>query len=150
VTAVCRTRNVDQARELGADRVVDYTQEDFTALGDRYDVIVDVAGGRPWGQLRRALAPDGRVVVVGAPGGNRLVGPLSHIVPTMVAAKARRGNASFFIAKFSLEDMEVLRELLESGKVKPAIERVYPFDELVDALEAMGEGHARANLVVTL
>jgi len=148
VTAVCRTRNVEQARALGADRVIDYTQEDFTKSGERYDVVVDIAGTQPWRKLRRALRPDGKLVIVGSQkSANPLIGPLGHIFRTKALARSR---AAFFVAKFNRPDMEVLRELLASGKVKPVIERVYPFAQLVDALEYLGEGHARAKLVVTL
>jgi len=148
VTAVCRTRNVEQARALGADRVIDYTQEDFTNSGERYDVVVDIAGTQPWRKLRRALQPDGKLVIVGSQkSANPLIGPLGHIFRTKALARSR---AAFFVAKFNRPDMEVLRELLASGKVKPVIERVYPFAQLVDALEYLGEGHARAKLVVTL
>ena len=150
VTAVCRTRNVEQARALGADRVIDYTKDDFTAGGDRYDVIVDIAGSAPWGRMRRVLAPNGRLVIVGAQGGNRVIGPLGHIARMKLASLFGSRKAVFFVAKFNHEDMEVLRGLLESGQMKPVIERVYPFSEIADALEEMGEGHARAKLVVAL
>ena len=148
VTAVCRTHNVEQARALGADRVIDYTQEDFTKSGERYDVIVDIGGTRPWRKIRRALEPDGKLVIVGSQkASNPWIGPLGHVFRTKLAARSR---ATFFVAKFNLPDMEVLRELLASGKVKPVIERVYPFAEIADGLAYMGEGHARAKLVVTL
>jgi NADPH:quinone reductase-like Zn-dependent oxidoreductase len=151
VTAVCRTRNVEQARGLGADRVIDYTQEDFTAGGDRYDVIVDIAGSATWRQIRRVLEPDGRLVMVGAQAsGNPLIGPLGHVLRTSAASWLGSRKAVFFIAKFNRPDMEVLRELLESGKVKPVVERVYPFAEIAEALTVMGEGHARAKLVVAI
>jgi NADPH:quinone reductase-like Zn-dependent oxidoreductase len=148
VTAVCSTRNVEQSHDLGADRVIDYTREDFTKSGERYDVIVDIGGTRPWRQIRRVLAPSGKLVIVGSQkSGNPLIGPLGHVFRTKLAG---RGRVVFFVAQFNRPDMEVLRELLASGKVKPVIERVYPFAQLVDALEYMGEGHARAKLVVTI
>ena len=150
VTAVCRTRNVEQARALGADRVIDYTKDDFTQAGERYDVIVDIAGSAPWRKIRRVLTPKGTLVIVGARGGNRLIGPLGHVFATKLASLFSSRKAVFFVAKFNHEDMEVMRSLLESGRMKPAIERVYPFSEIADALEAMGEGHARAKLVVAL
>ena len=148
VTAVCSTRNVEQSRALGADRVVDYTQEDFTALGERYDVVVDVAGSRPWRSLRRVLRPEGTLVMVGAERKNRLIGPLGYTLRTWLAARLARQRAVFFVARFDRADMEVLRELLESGKVRPVVERVYPFEGIAEALRVMGEGHARAKLVV--
>ena len=150
VTAVCRTRNFDQARELGADRVVDYTQEDYTRGGDRYDLIVDIAGSKSWSANRRVLRPHGTLVIVGAPGGNRLIGPLGHIAKTWLSALPSSQKAVFFVAKFNHPDLEVLRELLASGQVKPLIECVYPFAQVAEALRVMGEGHARAKLVVSL
>lgn len=147
VTAVCSTRNVEQSHELGADRVIDYTREDFTKTGERYDVIVDIGGTRPWRQIKRVLAPTGRLVIVGSQKSNPLIGPLGHIFRTKLAA---RRKATFFVAKFNKPDLEVLRGLLESGQMKPVIERVYPFEQVAEALRYMGEGHARAKLVVTL
>ena len=151
VTAVCSPRNVEQAHTLGADKVIDYTREDFTSSGDRYDVIVDIGGTHPWRKLRKALEPDGTLVIVGSQKrGSRLIGPLGYITRTWLASKVSRQKATFFIAKFNLPDLELLRDFLESGKVKPAIERVYPFAQIADALQYMGGGHARAKLVVTL
>jgi NADPH:quinone reductase-like Zn-dependent oxidoreductase len=150
VTAVCRTRNLEQARELGADRVIDYTAADYTRCDGRYDLIVDVAGSRSWAANRRVLRPDGTLVLVGAPAGNRLVGPLGHVARVMLASRRGSRNAVFFVAKFNKPDLELLRDLLESGRLKPAVERVYRFDEIAEALAYMGQGHARAKLVVAL
>jgi len=96
VTAVCSTRNVETARLLGAGRVVDYTQEDFTATDRRYDLLLDVAGSRPWSACRRILEPQGRLVMVGAPKGSRLLGPLGHIAGVRLASlgPARRSSSS--------------------------------------------------------
>jgi NADPH:quinone reductase-like Zn-dependent oxidoreductase len=151
VTAVCSTRNVEQARTLGADRVIDYTKEDFTRSGDRYDVIVDIGGTHPWRRLRRALTPNGTLVIVGSQRrANPLIGPLGYIMRTWLASKFSKQKATFFIAKFNKPDLETLRELLASGQMKAVIERVYPFAQIADALQYMGEGHARAKLVVTI
>jgi NADPH:quinone reductase-like Zn-dependent oxidoreductase len=151
VTAVCSTRNVDQARALGADQVIDYTKQDFTRSGERYDVIVDIGGTRPWRRLRHALLPNGTLVMVGSQKrGNPLIGPLGYVFRTKLASTLSKQKATFFIAKFSKPDIELLRELLEAGKLKPVIERVYPFAQIAEALQYMGEGHARAKLVVTL
>ena len=148
VTAVCSTRNVEQAHELGADRVIDYTREDFTKSGDRYDVILDIGGTRPWRQIRRVLAPTGKLVLIGSQkSGNRLIGPLGHLFRTKLAGL---GRVAFLVASFNEPDLEVLRRLLESGQIKPVIERVYPFDQIAEALRYMGAGHARAKLVVTI
>jgi NADPH:quinone reductase-like Zn-dependent oxidoreductase len=149
VTAVCSTRNVEQARSLGADHVIDYTAEDFTRSGRRYDVILDVAGGKSWSQYRRVLKPHRTLVIVGGPKG-RLLGPLGHIVKVRLASRRGSQKAVFFIAKFNRPDMDLLRELLESGSVKPVVEKVYELGEVADALRYMGEGHAQGKIVINV
>jgi NADPH:quinone reductase-like Zn-dependent oxidoreductase len=150
VTAVCSTRNVDQARSLGADHVVDYIREDFTRTDRRYDLLLDVAGSRSWAACRRVLGPKGRLVIVGGPKANRLVGPLGGVVKKWLGGLVSRRKVVFFIAKFNKEDMLVLRELLETGNVKPAIDRRYELSEIADALEYLGEGHCRSKIVLTV
>ncbi len=149
VTAVCSTRNVEQSRALGADHVIDYTSEDFTRSGRRYDVILDVAGSRSWRQYRRVLNPHATLVIVGGPNG-RLLGPLGHIVKVKLAALRGSQKAVFFVGKWNKPDMEVLRELVESEKVKPVVERRYELSEIADALRYMGEGHVQGKLVITV
>jgi NADPH:quinone reductase-like Zn-dependent oxidoreductase len=146
VTAVCSTRNVDQARELGADRVLDYTREDFTRSGERFDVIFDNAGTRGWRACKRVLADDGIVVLVGGPH-KRLLGPLGHVAGMLLRGRKR---TKFFVAKPNREDLAALRELMEAGKVRPVVERVYPLDEIRDAFRHHGEGHSRGKLVVSV
>jgi NADPH:quinone reductase-like Zn-dependent oxidoreductase len=150
VTAVCSTRNVDLARSIGADHVVDYTREDFTRSDQRYDLMFDNAGSRSWSACKRVLSPQATVVLVGGQVGNRLLGPLGHVVRMRLAATLGSRKAVFFIAKFNSADMEVLRELLEAGKVTPVIDRRYEFSEIADAFRYMGEGHARGKVVVTV
>jgi NADPH:quinone reductase-like Zn-dependent oxidoreductase len=150
VTGVCSTRNVDLVRSLGADHVIDYTREDFTRSDRRYDLMFDVAGSRSWSECRRVLNPQATLVIVGAPKGNRLMGPLSHIVTLRLAALRGSQKAVFFIAKFNKADMEVLRELLEAGKVTPVIDRRYELSEVADALRYLGEGHAQGKVVLTV
>ena len=150
VTAVCSTGNVEQARSLGADHVVDYTREDFTRSDRRYDLLLDVAGGKSWSQLRRVLTQDATVVIVGAQK-RRLVGPIGHIVRLRVASLLRGSQkAVFFIAKTNRADMEILRELLETGNVKPVVDRRYGLAETADAFRYLGEGHARGKVIVTV
>jgi NADPH:quinone reductase-like Zn-dependent oxidoreductase len=150
VTGVCSTKNVDLVRSIGADHVIDYTQEDFTRSDRRYDLMLDVAGSRSWSECRRVLNPQATLVIVGAPKGNRLIGPLSHIVKVRLAALRSSQKAVFFIAKFNKPDMAVLRELLEAGKVTPVIDRRYELSEIADALRYMGEGHAQGKIVITM
>jgi NADPH:quinone reductase-like Zn-dependent oxidoreductase len=147
VTAVCSTRNVEQTRALGADRVVDYTREDFTREGERYDLIVDVAGGHSWSALRRVLQPEGRLVIVGAHGSR---GQLRHLAATWLTSRLGKHTVRFFVASFNKEDLQTLADLLESGKLKPAIDRTYELAEAQDALRTFGEGHVRGKLVLTI
>ena len=149
VTAVCSTRNVEQSRSLGADHVIDYTREDFTQGGRRYDVILDIAGSKGWSECVRVLNPHATLVMVGGPKGP-LLGPLGHIVKVRLAALRGSQKAVFFIAKFNESDLDVLRALLESGKVKPVVEKRYELGEVAHALRYMGQGHARGKLVVNL
>ena len=147
VTAVCSTRNVEQARALGADRVLDYTREKFTREQERYDLIADVAGGHSWFAMRRVLKPEGRLVVVGAHGSR---GQLRHIAAIKLSAVGSKQPVKFFIAKFNKEDLQTLADLLESGALKPAIDRTYQLNEAQDALRTFGEGHVRGKLVLTM
>jgi NADPH:quinone reductase-like Zn-dependent oxidoreductase len=147
VTAVCSSRNVEQARSLGADQVIDYTKEDFTRSGRRHDVILDVAGSKSWSQCRRVLNPQATLVMVGGPK-SRLLGPLGHIAKVRLAALRGRQKAVFFIAKWNKPDMDVLREMLESGNVKPVVEKRYALGEVADAIRYIGEGHAQGKLVI--
>jgi NADPH:quinone reductase-like Zn-dependent oxidoreductase len=150
VTAVCSTPNVEIARSLGADRVVDYTQADVTRSGERYDLALDIAGTRPLSHLRRVLEPDATVVVIGGPRANRLLGPLGHVVGSRLAALRASQKVAFFIAKFGKEDMETLRGFLEDGRMTSVVDSVYPLDEIADALRHMGGGHPRGKIVVTV
>jgi NADPH:quinone reductase-like Zn-dependent oxidoreductase len=150
VTGVCSTRNVDLARSIGADHVIDYTREDFTRSERRYDLMLDVAGSRSWSECRRVLNPQATLVIVGAPKGNRLVGPLSHIVKVRLAALRSSRKVVFFVAKFNKPDMVALRELLEAGKVTPVIDRRYELGEIADAFRYLGEGHARGKVIIAV
>jgi NADPH:quinone reductase-like Zn-dependent oxidoreductase len=151
VTAVCSTANVELARSLGADRVVDYSKEDFTRLGERHELMLDIAGSRPFRAFRRVLTPDATVVIVGAKfPSSRGLGPLSHMLGTRLAAVGRSQTVKLFIAKIEQEDLLVLQELLESGKVRSVIDRSYELREAADALRYLGEGHARGKVVLTV
>jgi NADPH:quinone reductase-like Zn-dependent oxidoreductase len=150
VTAVCSPGNVDLARSLGADRVVDYTREDFTRSDERYDLMFDNAGSRSWSDCKRVLDAHATVVLVGGQMGNRLLGPLGHVLRLRVAASLGSRKAAFFVAKFNKADLEALRDLLEAGKVTPAIDRQYALSEAADAFRYLGEGHARGKVVVTV
>jgi len=150
VTAVCGPRGVDIARSLGADVVVDYTQEDVTRGERRFDLIVDVSGTRSFRALRRVLTPEATVVVVGGKRANRLLGPLAHVAGSKIASVFVSQDAAFFLAKLGKTDMETLRELLESGRLRSVVDSTYPLDRLADALEHMAHGHPQGKIVVAV
>jgi NADPH:quinone reductase-like Zn-dependent oxidoreductase len=150
VTAVCSTRNVEQARSLGAHHVIDYTHDNFTTSGKRYDLVLDVAGSRSWRELRRVLRPESTFVMVGAPKGNGLLGPLGHIAKVRLASLRASQTVRFFIAQPNKEDLELLQQLVVAGEVEPVIERRYELREAPEALAYLGEGHAQGKLVVTI
>jgi NADPH:quinone reductase-like Zn-dependent oxidoreductase len=150
VTAVCSTRNVEQARALGADDVVDYSREDVTRSGRRFDVVFHVGGRMSWRRCKRVLTPNGKLVVGGASGGNRLTGPVSYLGRIKLASWRSSREAVLFVAKFNRANLDTLRELIESGAVKPVVERVYELDEAPDAFRLLGEGHARGKIVISV
>ena len=149
VTGVCGTKNVDMIRSLGADHIIDYTKEDFTRSGQRYDLLFDVAGNRSWSECRRMLDPKATLVLVGGPKG-KVIGPLKHIIKMRVASFRASQKVIFFVANFNREDLVVLRELMEVGKVKPVIDRTYPLCRINEAMSYLGTGHARAKVAVTM
>ena len=150
VTGVCSTRNVELARSLGADRVVDYTQEDFTKLSDRYDLMLDIAGSRSFSEFRRVLKPKAKVMLVGGRMTYRGFGPLPHLAGTLLASKGRSQTVKSYVAKITKEDLVYLGGLLETGKVKAVIDKSYALGETPEALAYLGEGHARGKIVITM
>jgi NADPH:quinone reductase-like Zn-dependent oxidoreductase len=150
VTAVCSTRNVEQARSLGADHVIDYTQEDFTKSDQRYDVLLEIDGSRSWREYKRVLKPEAIFVLVGSSKKNRLLGPAGHLARMWLASRRSKQKMVFFIAKLTPDDLLVMKELIEAGKVTPVVERTYPLSETAEALRYLGEGHARGKIVITV
>ena len=150
VTGVCSTDKVELVRSLGADRVVEYTQEDFSRESNRYDLILDIAGSRSWSDYKRVLEPDGALVLVGGSKKNRLLGPLGHVIRIRLASVRGSRRTSFFIAKITRPDLDLIRELIEAGKVTPVVERTYDLSRAADAFSYLGEGHAYGKIVVTV
>ncbi len=151
VTAVCSTQKVDLVRSIGADHVIDYTQEDFTRNGQRYDLILAVNGYHPIFAYRRALRPTGRYVLVGGSKAHVLQALLQALLLGPVISRTGRQKMGFMgIAKINQKDLVYMKELLEAGKVVPVIERRYPLRETAEALRYLEEGHARGKVVITV
>ena len=146
VTAVCSTKNLEQVLELGADHVIDYTQEDFTRSGQRYDLIFAANGYHPLSAYKRALSPKGTYVMAG--------GSLAQIMQATLLGPlmSRTGGKKMaaVTSKPNQKDLVFMKGLLEAGKVKPVIDRRYPLSEVPEALRYIGEGHARGKIVVTV
>ncbi len=152
VTGVCSTRNVDLVRSIGADLVIDYTREDFTQTLQRFDVIFDLIGNRSLSAFRRILSPGGTYIavgVIGAPEGG-LLGIAAHPLKTMALSWFVRDRLTAFGARLSREDLNVMRELMASGKVLPVIDRCYRLSEVPQAIRYLAEGHARGKIVIAL
>ena len=152
VTGVCSTRNVDLVRSLGADRVIDYTKEDFTKTGQRYDVILDNVGNQPLLHFRRALIPKGKYVMIGGGGPNDqgLIGPLFRPIKAMLLSPFVSQEMGMFMADTNQKDLAVLADLMQSGKVKPVIDRTYKLSEVPAAIAYLEQGHARGKVVITV
>jgi len=149
VTGVCSTRNVEMVRSIGADRVIDYTQEDFTRSEQRYDLIFDSVGNRSLFALRRVLNPKGIYVVVGGPDG-RWIGPLAGLIKTLVLSPFVSQKLVMFLARGGKEALTVMRDLMESGKVTPVVDKRYSLSEVPEAIRYLEQGHARGKVVITL
>ena len=150
VTGVCSTANVEMVASIGADRVIDYTREDFTRTGRRYDVLIDIAGTRTLSETRRVLVPKGVLVAVGGPDKGRWIGPLGRSVRMALLSPAVSQRMVFFLARQNKDDLAVLRELVEAGKVAPVIDRMYPLSEVAEAIRYLEEGHARGKVAITV
>ena len=146
VTAVCSTRNLDMGRQMGAGHVIDYTQEDFSRNGQRYDVIVAVNGNHPLRDYLRALNPGGIYVALGGSLSQFFQGVLLGPLVSRLGRKKVRS----FIAKMNQADLLLLKELLEAGKLVPVIEKCYPLSETAEAIRYLAEGHARGKVVITV
>jgi NADPH:quinone reductase-like Zn-dependent oxidoreductase len=148
VTGVCSTRNVEMVRSIGADRVIDYTQEDFTKGTQRYDLIFDCVGNHSLSACMRVLNPNGICVIAGGPSKVWIV--LTRALKALVLSRFVSQNFVMFIARRSKEDLTILQKLMESGKVTPVIDKRYRLSEVPEAIRYLEEGHARGKVVITL
>ena len=149
VTGVCSTRNVELVRSLGADRVVDYTQEDFAKGPERYDIILDNVGNRSISDLRGVMQPNGRLVIVGGQKGD-WIGPLMGVIKAAIVQPFVDQQLGFFIARLNHDDMKLLGELMQTGKMTPVIDRRYALGEAAKAMEYLEAGRARGKVIVSL
>ena len=149
VTGVCSGRNVDLVRSLGADHVIDYTKDDFTTGATRYDLILDLVGNHGLLAVRRALTPEGRYVMVGGPKG-RWIAPMDTVIRAFMLGPFVKQEMGFMMSKINRDDLMLLRDLMDTGKVKPVIDKTYPLHQARDAVAYVETGRARGKVVLTL
>lgn len=150
VTGVCSTAKADLVRAVGADHVIDYTREDFADGQHRYDVILDIAGSRRLSHLRRALTPRGRLVIVGGETDGRWLGGTDRQLRAVLLSPLVSQKLGTFIASENSADLIILRDLIESAKITPAIDRTYPLSEAPAAIRYVQEGRARGKVTITI
>jgi NADPH:quinone reductase-like Zn-dependent oxidoreductase len=152
VTGVCSTRNLDMVRSIGADHVIDYTKEDFTKSAQRYDLILDNVGTQPLLGFTRVLKPKGKYVLIGGGGPNdgRWIGPMARPIKAMVLSPFVSQEMGMMMAKLDKNDLTILADLMQAGKVTPVIDRRYKLSEVPAAIRYVEEGHARGKVVITL
>ncbi len=148
VTGVCSTRNVDLVRSIGADHVIDYTREDYTENGQRYDLIIDNVGNHSLLANKRVLNPDGIFVIIGGPKGNWL-SPLMNPIKALMFSPFVGQEFVMILAELRKDDLAILGDLIQSGKVTPVIDRSYPLSEVPAAIRYSEEGHARGKIIIS-
>jgi NADPH:quinone reductase-like Zn-dependent oxidoreductase len=148
VTAVCSGRNVELVKSIGADRVIDYTQADFTEGSEKYDVIVDNVGNHPLSKLRRVMTEEGRDVIVGGPSEGKWLGPIKLVMKGQIYSMFVEQEFLFFLAEVNQPDLALLSAMMREGKLIPVIDRTYPLSELPDAIRYLETGRARGKVVV--
>jgi NADPH:quinone reductase-like Zn-dependent oxidoreductase len=149
VTGVCSTAKVDLVRSLGADHVIDYTREDFATGENFYDAIIDIGGNRALTHLRRALAPRGTLVIVGGETGGRWLGGFDRSLRAVVLSAFVSQSLAMLASSENSEDLRAVRDLIESGKVTPVIDRAYSLSEAPAAIRYVSEGRAKGKVVIT-
>jgi NADPH:quinone reductase-like Zn-dependent oxidoreductase len=150
VTGVCSTSKAELVRSIGADEVIDYTREDFTDGTRQFDLILDTAGRRPLSQLRRALTPQGTLVIVGGEGGDRWLGGFQRQIFAPLRSRFSEQKLLGLISKERHQDLMTLKDLIEAGNVTPVIDRTYPLSEAAQAIRYLEQGHPRGKVVITV
>jgi NADPH:quinone reductase-like Zn-dependent oxidoreductase len=148
VTGVCSTKKVEMVRSIGADHIIDYTQEDFAEGDQRYDLILDIGGNSSLARLRRALTPRGTLVIVGGETDGRWLGGTDRQLRALMLSRFVGQKLGTFVSSENHEDMIVLKDLIESGKLTPVIDRTYPLSEVPEAIRYLEQGHARGKVVI--
>ena len=149
VTGVCSARNAEMVRQLGADRVIDYTQEDFTKGSERYDVILDLVGNHGLLAARRALTPEGKYIMIGGPAG-RWIAPMDTVIRASLLSLFVKQELGFMMSSVKKEDLLYLAELMQTGRLKPVIDKTYPLNQAREAVAYVETGRARGKVVLTL
>jgi NADPH:quinone reductase-like Zn-dependent oxidoreductase len=149
VTGVCSTRNVDMVQSIGADEVIDYTREDFTQSGQRYDFILDNVGNRSLSDTRSALTPQGISLANGAPMSG-WSGGLTRNFAALASSLFMRQQGRPFVSMPNKEDLATLKDLVEAGMVTPVIDRTYPLNQTAEAVAHVGEGHSQGKTIITV
>ncbi len=150
VTGICSTKSVDMLRSIGADHVVDYTHEDFTKSGQRYDLFFDCVGNHSLSASRGVLTSQGIYIAVGGPSGRWMIGPLTRAITAHVLSRFVSQKLVMVLAKPSQKDLTVVRDLMEAGRATPVIDKRYRLSEVPDAIRYLEAGHARGKVVITL
>jgi NADPH:quinone reductase-like Zn-dependent oxidoreductase len=150
VSGVCSTRNVQMVRSLGADHVIDYTQQDFTQSGQKYDLIFQLAGTRSPSECRRALSTKGTLLLSSGESDGRWIGPVARIIKALMLSPFVSQKMVSFTVKPNKEDLRFLKRLIEAGKLRPVIDRTYPLAEVPEAIRYLEEGHAQGKVLITV
>lgn len=149
VTAVCSTRNVELVRSLGADHVIDYTQENFTQSSQKYDLLYDIIGNQPLTACLRILNAGGKLILAGGSGGP-ILGPIGRMIRAALLSRFVSQKLVFYIAEDSSEDLNFMKDLIEAEKVKPVIDQCYKLEDVPEAIRYLEQGHARGKVVITV
>jgi NADPH:quinone reductase-like Zn-dependent oxidoreductase len=150
VTGVCSGKNADLVRSIGADHVIDYTKEDFTQGAERYDLIIDNVGNHSLSEIRRVLTAKGVLVIVGGPSDNPWIGPLSGLIKAAAISPFVSQKMIFMLAQANKDDLDILRDMMQTGKLTPVIDRRYKLRDTAEAISYLEQGHARGKVIVTL
>jgi NADPH:quinone reductase-like Zn-dependent oxidoreductase len=150
VTGMCSTTKTDLVRSIGADEVIDYTRDDLADRAHHYDLILDTAGNRSVSDLRRLLAPQGTLVIIGGEGGGRWSGGTDRLLRALVMSPFLRQKLRGVFPAECAEDLQFLRKIIEDGKVIPVIDRTYPLGEVPEAIRYVHKGHAGGKVVITV